>query len=125
MILPDSTSFFSLIDYCAPFTWIIACGVFASVPILRYKKKDDHRDYKVPLIIPILAFCVSFASIFLPIITQPNWAYLYAALVMVTGYLIYFPFFHFELNFPGSDWIYKNFQLLLECVPNDYEDFKE
>lgn len=124
MILPDSATFSTLIDYVSPFTWIIACGVLISIIVFRFTKKDK-REFKVPLIIPFIAFCLSFASIFIPIITQPNLAYLYCALVMLSGYIIYIPFFYFDVQFPGSKWVYKYMQMFFECVPNDYKDFDE
>jgi len=124
MLLPDTTSFQSIIDYLSPWTWVSACGVFASVLVFRLKSKfkDQPREFKVPLIIPFIAFCLSFFSILLPIITQPNLAYLYGLSVMVAGYLIYFPFFHYNISFPGSAWLYEKLQIFLEMVPNDYKD---
>ena len=48
---------------------------------------------------------------------EPNWAYFYAALAVLSGYLIYIPFFEFNKKFPGADEFYKWLQLYFEAVP--------
>ena len=50
--------------------------------------------------------------------------YLIGAAVIAAGYLIYIPFFYFDVNFPGSDKIYVFLQIFFECVPNDFSEEK-
>ena len=53
-------------------------------------------------LIQVITFLTTSMSILLPIILQPNWAYFYAAMAVVAGYLFYIPFFHYNISFPGT-----------------------
>ena len=53
-------------------------------------------------LIQVITFLTTSMSILLPIILQPNWAYFYAAMAVVAGYLFYIPFFHYNIYFPGT-----------------------
>jgi hypothetical protein len=50
--------------------------------------------------------------------------YLIGAAVIAAGYLIYIPFFFFDIDFPGSDKIYVFLQVLFESVPNEFSEEK-
>ena len=55
-------------------------------------------------LIQVITFLTTSMSILLPIILQPNWAYFYAAMAVVAGYLFYIPFFHYNISFPGTGY---------------------
>ena len=73
-------------------------------------------------LIQVITFLTTSMSILLPIILQPNWAYFYAAMAVVAGYLFYIPFFHYNISFPGTGW---DFSLeILEIYLVDYLSHK-
>ena len=99
--------------------WLFS-GVYLSIIIWRWKRKDK-REFKVPLIIPVITLLTTSVSIMLPIIQEPNWAYFYAAMVVFAGYLFYIPFFELGWKAPFSDSVYKFLQLYFESVPEVYK----
>jgi len=52
MLLPDSSSFETLINYFSFAAWVFYGGTVAALLWLRYKKPDMERPYKVVYIVP-------------------------------------------------------------------------
>uniref|UniRef100_H2ZQ50 b(0,+)-type amino acid transporter 1 n=1 Tax=Ciona savignyi TaxID=51511 RepID=H2ZQ50_CIOSA len=114
MIIPDASNFSTLVDYFTFASWIFYGATFLSVLVLRYRRPDWERPYRVFLPIPAICFIASLYLIVAPIIESPQLAYLYAAIFIVAGLIFYFPLIYFKKvpPFMGSF-----LQELLEVVP--------
>lgn len=107
----------SLIDFFSFTAWIFYGGSMLALIVMRYTKPNAPRPYKVPLIIPIVVLAISVYLIAAPIIENPQIEYLYAALFIVAGLIIYIPFVHYGLVPCFMDSVTVFFQLLLEVAP--------
>jgi len=115
MIIPGDIG--SLIDFFSFAVWLFYGLTMATLLILRYTMKDEHRPYKVPLIAPIFVLLVSCYLVVAPIIEEPQIEYLYAFLFIIAGLIFYFPFVHFQKVLPGMDKFTLFMQLIMEVVP--------
>lgn len=117
----------ALIDLLSFTLWIFYALNFLGVVILKYSKeyKDVHRTvnvsfrlfyyhqiYKInfsnqydfaqiPVILPIFTFIFSVFLVLVPLITNPQIGYFFVLLFILFGYVLYVPFVHFKLKFPG------------------------
>uniref|UniRef100_H2ZQ45 b(0,+)-type amino acid transporter 1 n=1 Tax=Ciona savignyi TaxID=51511 RepID=H2ZQ45_CIOSA len=96
MIIPDASNFSTLVDYFTFASWIFYGATFLSVLVLRYRRPDWERPYRVFLPIPAICFIASLYLIVAPIIESPQLAYLYAAIFIVAGLIFYFPLIYFK-----------------------------
>lgn len=117
MILPDTSSFSSLINYFAFSSWIFYGGSFLSLIILRWKRPEWERPFKVYLPIPIFCLLCSLYLIVAPIIEDPAIEYLYAACFIMGGLLLYIPIIRYNKHLPWTDHVTSLLQQLLEVVP--------
>jgi len=117
MIIPDSSNFYTLINYFAFSSWIFYGGTFLSLLVLRWKKPHWHRPFKVFLPIPVVCFLCSIYLVIAPILQDPTIEYLYAACFIFSGLFLYFPFVHYKLETRFSDTLTLFIQQLLEVVP--------
>ncbi|MCL4142565.1 UNVERIFIED_CONTAM: hypothetical protein GTU68_035196 [Idotea baltica] len=117
MVIPSDIG--SLIDFFSFTAWIFYGGAMLALIVMRFTKKDVHRPYKVPIVIPIVVLLISIYLVVGPIIDDPQIEYLYATLFILAGLVFYFPFVHFQKSVPGMGYFTTFFQLLLEVVPTD------
>uniref|UniRef100_A0A674KCM8 Solute carrier family 7 member 9 n=1 Tax=Terrapene triunguis TaxID=2587831 RepID=A0A674KCM8_9SAUR len=88
----------TLINYFSFAVWIFyGLTVFALI-VMRFTRKELKRPIKIPIVIPILVTIVSILLVFAPIISEPEWAYLYCVLFMLGGLIFYVLFIHFKFN---------------------------
>ncbi|XP_078482152.1 b(0,+)-type amino acid transporter 1-like isoform X2 [Ciona intestinalis] len=117
MIIPDASSFSTLIDYFTFASWIFYGASFLSLIVLRYRKPDWERPYKVFIVVPVICFIASLYLIVAPIIDEPQLAYLYAAIFILAGLLFYFPLVHFKKVPAFMEPLSSFLQQVLEVVP--------
>ena len=48
--------------------------------------------FQVPFVFPLVVFIFSVAMVIIPIATAPQMEFLYATIVMLAGFIFYFPF---------------------------------
>uniref|UniRef100_A0A669D3K3 B(0,+)-type amino acid transporter 1 n=1 Tax=Oreochromis niloticus TaxID=8128 RepID=A0A669D3K3_ORENI len=73
----------------------------------------------VPIVIPILVLAAAIFLVLAPIIDNPQIEYLYVALFILSGVIVYIPFIHYKLC-PGMlDKLTVFLQLFLEVAPAD------
>uniref|UniRef100_A0A452HEC4 b(0,+)-type amino acid transporter 1 n=1 Tax=Gopherus agassizii TaxID=38772 RepID=A0A452HEC4_9SAUR len=109
----------TLINYFSFAVWIFyALTVFALI-VMRFTRKELKRPIKIPIIIPVLVTIVSILLVLAPIISEPEWAYLYCVLFILGGFIFYVLFIHFKFNWAQkiSGPITMYLQMLLEVVP--------
>uniref|UniRef100_A0A8C3F5Z9 Solute carrier family 7 member 9 n=1 Tax=Chrysemys picta bellii TaxID=8478 RepID=A0A8C3F5Z9_CHRPI len=109
----------TLINYFSFAVWIFyGLTVFALI-VMRFTRKELKRPIKIPIVIPILVTIVSILLVLAPIISEPEWAYLYCVLFMLGGLIFYVLFIHFKFNWAQkiSRPITMYLQMLLEVVP--------
>uniref|UniRef100_H2Z9J4 b(0,+)-type amino acid transporter 1 n=1 Tax=Ciona savignyi TaxID=51511 RepID=H2Z9J4_CIOSA len=117
MIIPDSASFSTLIDYFTFASWIFYGASFLAVIILRIRKPEWKRPYRVWIVIPAICFIASLYLIVAPIIEEPQLAYLYATIFILAGLLFYFPFIYFKKVPPFMEPLTIFLQEVMEVVP--------
>lgn len=122
MLIPNSSTFETLINYFTFATWIFYGGTFLSVIVLRYRRPDLHRPYKVFLPIPVICFLASIYLIIAPIIEEPSLAYLYATLIILLGFVVYVPVVYYKKQLPIMKPMTSFLQQLLEVVPAEDPD---
>ncbi|XP_024123366.1 b(0,+)-type amino acid transporter 1 [Oryzias melastigma] len=111
--------FQSIVNFCSFTAWFFYGITLGGLIYLKIKKKDLPRPYSVPIILPILVLFVAIFLVLAPIIDNPQIEYLYVALFILSGALIYVPFIHFKLC-PGLLRKMTVFlQLFLEVAPAD------
>nr|XP_002119371.1 b(0,+)-type amino acid transporter 1-like [Ciona intestinalis] len=123
MIIPDASNFSTLIDYFTFASWIFYGATFLSVIVLRFRKPEWKRPYRVFIAIPAICFITSCYLIVAPIIDSPQLAYLYAAIFIIAGLVFYFPLIYFKKVPPFMEPLTSFLQQVLEVVPPpDMED---
>ncbi|XP_072926246.1 b(0,+)-type amino acid transporter 1 [Hemitrygon akajei] len=113
----------TLINYFSFASWIFyGLTIFSSI-VMRFTRKSLRRPVKVPIIFPVIVTIVAVYLVLAPIIDAPEWAYLYCALFIVGGLIIYVLFIYFHFS-----WIHKimrpitmHLQLLMEVGPEETE----
>ena len=124
-VLPDASSFSTVLDYFSFTSWIVYGLACLSVIVLRFKApyKDLPRPYKVPLIIPLLSALVSFYLVVAPVIQDPNIGYLLVTLLLFGGLIFYLPIHVFKVTwFDGfMDKLTLFLQKFLQLAPPEGE----
>lgn len=120
-LLPNSSSFGSVLRYFSFVIWLNKTGVLIGVIIFRYKKeyKDIPRPYKINLIFPILGALIALYMALGPVYNDFSINYLYVVLFIASFSLIYFPFVRKRddlLPENVTSWMAKNFGL----APGDH-----
>uniref|UniRef100_A0A3Q2UPA2 b(0,+)-type amino acid transporter 1 n=1 Tax=Fundulus heteroclitus TaxID=8078 RepID=A0A3Q2UPA2_FUNHE len=108
--------FQSIVNYF--FTaWFFYAVTLSGLIYLKIRKPELPRPYSVPIVLPILILLVAVFLVLAPIIDQPQIEYLYVALFILSGAIIYVPFIHYKLC-PGLfDRVTMFLQLFLEVAP--------
>ena len=115
MILAGSIE--SLIDFFSFTVWIFYGMAMAALLMLRWKKPEIARPYKVPLVIPVIVLIFSAFLVIAPMVADPKVEYAYATIFMAVGALIYVPFVTYRLKLPYIGKCTQKLQLLLKLVP--------
>ncbi|XP_019204281.1 b(0,+)-type amino acid transporter 1 isoform X4 [Oreochromis niloticus] len=111
--------FQSIVNYFSFTAWFFYAIVLSGLIYLKIKKPDLPRPYKVPIVIPILVLAAAIFLVLAPIIDNPQIEYLYVALFILSGVIVYIPFIHYKLC-PGMlDKLTVFLQLFLEVAPAD------
>lgn len=74
---------------------------------------------QVPIVIPILVLIAAIFLVLAPIIDNPQIEYLYVALFILSGIVVYIPFIHYKLCPRVLDKLTVFLQLFLEVAPAD------
>ncbi|CAH2324215.1 B(0,+)-type amino acid transporter 1 [Pelobates cultripes] len=109
----------TLINYFSFAVWIFYGLTIAGLVVMRFTKKDMKRPIKIPIVIPIAMVLISIYLVLAPIIDQPEWAYLYCVLFILSGLVVYFPFVHYKVKWAQkiTKPITMFVQMLMEVVP--------
>ena len=124
ILIPDNNSLSSLIEHYGLATWLISLMTILGVIILRIKKPDYHRPFRVHIIIPIVMVTVSAFLVFVPFIKKPTKSAI-SLTVILAGLPIYYIFIYKQETHPL--WL-KNFmeklnykmQCLCNVLPAEY-----
>uniref|UniRef100_A0A3P9NEZ9 b(0,+)-type amino acid transporter 1 n=1 Tax=Poecilia reticulata TaxID=8081 RepID=A0A3P9NEZ9_POERE len=111
--------FQSIVNYFSFTAWFFYAVTLSGLIYLKIKKPELPRPYSVsvPIVLPILILLVAIFLVLAPIIDQPQIEYLYVALFILSGAIVYVPFIHFKLC-PGMfDKVTTFLQLFLEVAP--------
>ena len=99
MLIPDSSSLETLIQFFNFSCWTIYGMTIFGVLVLRYRRPDMIRPYKVWLITPVIMTIISLCLVVMPFLSNPLYPAL-AAAIIVLGVPFYFAFVYFEPNHP-------------------------
>lgn len=117
LIMVMSGDIEGLIDFFSFTVWIFYGASMLALIVLRYKRPDLPRPYKVPLFIPFLVLLISIYLVIGPIVDSPQIEYLYSITFMVAGAILYLPFVHFGYVFRFMDKLTSYMQLLMMIAP--------
>ncbi|XP_073256438.1 b(0,+)-type amino acid transporter 1-like isoform X1 [Porites lutea] len=95
MLIPDSTSFESLLNYFSFFGWLSYGLTISSVIWFRYKRPNDRRPYKVWIGIPIFMVLISAYLVIAPIYEAPLES-LFCVLFLLSGIPLYLIFVRYK-----------------------------
>ncbi|XP_060918652.1 b(0,+)-type amino acid transporter 1 isoform X3 [Labrus mixtus] len=109
--------FQSIVNFFSFTAWFFYAITLSGLLYLKIKKPELPRPYKVPIILPILVLIAAVFLVLAPIIDDPQIEYLYVALFVLSGAILYVPFIHYKLC-PGLLTKLTVFlQLFLEVAP--------
>ncbi|CAG7734459.1 unnamed protein product [Allacma fusca] len=112
----------ALIDFFSFTAWIFYGAAIAALIRLRYKLPDAYRPFKVPIVIPYFMVLLSAYLVAAPIIDDPSIEYLYSALFMLGGLVVYIPFVQYKLVLPGTNKLTVFLQLMFNVAPPSLSD---
>ena len=99
MLIPDASSLESLIGFFNFSCWFIYGLTIFGVVVLRIRRPDMHRPYKVWIITPIIMTLISICLVLLPFLSNPMFAAIASGMISM-GIPFYFVFVYFEPNHP-------------------------
>ncbi|XP_054274171.1 b(0,+)-type amino acid transporter 1-like [Macrosteles quadrilineatus] len=85
--------------------------------ILRVKKPEANRPYKVPLAIPWLVLVISWMLVFASIITRPTNTYFPAVVGISIGIIVQYVFVFKKNRIRGLGNLMKILQKWMDVVP--------
>lgn len=92
-LIGDISELINFFSFCA---WLFYGMSFVSLILLRRRrlgvKVVDDREFRVPIVIPIVMILISIYLVVVPVIANPQLPFLYAAIFMLSGLILYFPF---------------------------------
>ncbi|KAJ8303532.1 hypothetical protein KUTeg_019928 [Tegillarca granosa] len=112
---------FSLIDFFSFAAWMFYGGTMAALLVLRCTKRNAHRPYKVPIVVPLIVLICSCYLVVAPIIQDPRIEFLYAALFMFSGLFFYVPFVVYKKRLAFVAPVTRFIQMILWVAPSRYE----
>ena len=125
LMSPGGSNFSTMLNFFNFTQWIFYGMCTFAVVVLRYKEpfKSMERDFKVPIVIPILGFLMSAYLVVAPVIEEPDLAYLYASLIVLAGLVFYIPVHVFKWRGYQSfqNKVTLGLQKWLSIAPEDNE----
>uniref|UniRef100_A0A8D2L589 b(0,+)-type amino acid transporter 1 n=1 Tax=Varanus komodoensis TaxID=61221 RepID=A0A8D2L589_VARKO len=88
----------TLINYFSFAVWIFYGLTVLGLIVMRFTRKGLERPITIPIIIPIIVTLVSILLVLAPIISAPEWAYLYCVLFILSGFVFYILFVHYKFS---------------------------
>lgn len=82
MLIPDASSFSSLVDFFSFAAWLFYGATFAALLWLRRAQANVPRPYKVYIIVPIVMVLASIYLVVAPITTDPKGSLIALAIVL-------------------------------------------
>merc|ERR550519_1301164 len=117
MLIPEASSFSTLLNYFSFSSWLFYGLTFSSVLVLRYKQPKRKRPFRVWIWVPVFCTICSLLLVIVPLIASPDFGYLVAALIILLGFVFYFPLIHYKKVPSGLDTLTSFLQQALELVP--------
>ncbi|KAK7498030.1 hypothetical protein BaRGS_00010618 [Batillaria attramentaria] len=93
----------------------------ASLFVFRRSRPDAARFFRVPLLVPALVIAYNTFLVVTPLVLDPRWEFLYAAVFITVGAILYVPFVKYQLKPKVFDTVETKLQLLLEVSPTTYQ----
>ncbi|NXA35018.1 BAT1 protein, partial [Eudromia elegans] len=109
----------TLINYFSFAVWIFYGLTVLALIVMRFTRREIKRPIRIPIVIPVIVTFVSFLLVLAPIISAPEWAYLYCVVFILSGLIFYVLFVHFKFHWAQkiSKPVTMHLQMLLEVVP--------
>lgn len=106
----------SLVNFFSFCTWLFYFMVFTAQILLRRRgyHADDKQVFRVPLLLPVMMLIVSVYLIVVPIASDPQLPFLFAALFMLSGLVFYFPFVYKKKRVRWFEKVSRVVQILLK-----------
>lgn len=85
-----------LIEVASFLIWVFYGLAFIALLIMRKTRKNEHRPYRVPTIIPWISIFVAIFLVVVPIVTDPSPKYLLPIIFILAGVVVYVPFVYYK-----------------------------
>nr|XP_022340838.1 b(0,+)-type amino acid transporter 1-like isoform X1 [Crassostrea virginica] len=119
LIIPGDLS--ALIDFFSFSAWIAYGFTVFSLLVLRRTEPKTQRPFRVPTVVAISVVLTSLYLVMAPILHSPRVEFLYAALFIFSGLLLYFPFVYYRDCWrpldPFINWVTIKVQIVFLVVP--------
>ncbi|CAF4125391.1 unnamed protein product, partial [Adineta steineri] len=89
----------TLINFFSFVAWVFYGLSFVATLCCKWTKKDTHRVINIPIPILILNILIALYLILVPVISNPNFGYLVATVLLLSGLLLYYPFVYRKVEF--------------------------
>lgn len=85
-----------LIEVASFLIWVFYGLAFTALLIMRKTRKDEHRPYRVPTVIPFFSILVAVFLVVVPIVTDPSPKYLLPIAFILLGVAVYIPCVYYK-----------------------------
>ncbi|XP_072314163.1 b(0,+)-type amino acid transporter 1 isoform X2 [Eucyclogobius newberryi] len=109
--------FQSIVNYFSFTAWFFYAITLCGLVYLKIKRPDLPRPYRVPLILPVIVIIAAVFLVLAPVIDSPQIEYLYVALFIFSGVIVYIPLIHYKVCPSLLTKLTVFLQLLLEVAP--------
>ncbi|KAK7905254.1 hypothetical protein WMY93_017861 [Mugilogobius chulae] len=109
--------FQSIVNYFSFTAWFFYGITLSGLIYLKIKRADLPRPYKVPIVLPVIVIIAAVFLVLAPIIDSPQIEYLYVALFVFSGVIVYIPFIHYKICPSLLTKLTVFLQLFLEVAP--------
>jgi L-type amino acid transporter 9 len=117
--------FTTLVDYFSFAAWCFYFVTVLALIRLRFSMKDAHREFKVPIVIPILFCIVAAYLIVAPVIASFDIKFIGAAVFILLGLVYYIPFVHYQVKTPFLHPVFIKLQYALNIATSYYHEEEE
>ncbi|XP_002131809.2 b(0,+)-type amino acid transporter 1 [Ciona intestinalis] len=110
-----------LIDVFGFITWTFIGLSSLAVIVLRKRRPELDRPFKVPTIIPVFMTLISLLFIILPLISELHYLYIYAIAFFALGLFFYFIFVHKGYRSSCCGQVTMFLQKLFQVAPSQWK----
>ena len=114
--------FNGLLEYFSFAAWVFYFITVLGLIVLRFKMPDEHREFKVPIVIPVVFCLCALYLIVAPLIAEFSFKYIGAVVFILFGLVYYIPFVYFGITIPCLHGFFKKVQYACNIAVSAYHE---